>query len=249
MPTSTFSIAVMFWNRRMFWNVRPRPATTMSFGRALRKIAEPARGALVATAAARRRCSERSRAARRSSRSSPTMIDRLGRARDREPGRGDQRRRRRRARATGPARARPASAGRSSSRRGTRSRRPSGRRCPAMMLKNVVLPAPFGPIRLTIELSRDREVDVVDRDQAAEALGDAARRRRIVASSAARTSSPASSSTSPRPGVSPSEPTTSSSASPSSSSSSSAMCSSRRRRWLGNRPSGRNSIISTSATP
>jgi hypothetical protein len=25
----------MFWKRRMFWNVRPSPATTMSFGRAL----------------------------------------------------------------------------------------------------------------------------------------------------------------------------------------------------------------------
>ena len=34
-PTSTFSSAVMFWNRRMFWNVRPTPASTMSFGRAL----------------------------------------------------------------------------------------------------------------------------------------------------------------------------------------------------------------------
>ena len=38
MPTSTFSIALMFWKRRMFWNVRPRPSTTMSFGRALLKM-------------------------------------------------------------------------------------------------------------------------------------------------------------------------------------------------------------------
>ena len=37
-PTRMFSIAVMFWNRRMFWKVRPRPASTMSLGRALRKI-------------------------------------------------------------------------------------------------------------------------------------------------------------------------------------------------------------------
>jgi len=37
-PTRTFSIAVMFWKRRMFWKVRPRPATTMSFGRALLKM-------------------------------------------------------------------------------------------------------------------------------------------------------------------------------------------------------------------
>ena len=38
------------------------------------------------------------------------------------------------------------------------------------MLKNVVLPAPFGPMRLTIAAARDREVDVADGDQAAEAL-------------------------------------------------------------------------------
>ena len=38
------------------------------------------------------------------------------------------------------------------------------------MLKNVVLPAPFGPIRLTIAPLRNREVDVVDGDEAAELL-------------------------------------------------------------------------------
>ena len=38
MPTSTFSMAVMFWKRRMFWNVRPTPARTMSFGRPLLKM-------------------------------------------------------------------------------------------------------------------------------------------------------------------------------------------------------------------
>ena len=38
-----------------------------------------------------------------------------------------------------------------------------------MQLKNVVLPAPFGPMIETIEPLRDREVDVVDRRQAAEA--------------------------------------------------------------------------------
>ena len=37
-PTRTFSSAVMFWNSRMFWNVRPSPAATMSLGRALRKM-------------------------------------------------------------------------------------------------------------------------------------------------------------------------------------------------------------------
>ena len=30
----------MFWKSRMFWKVRPMPAATMSFGRALRKIAD-----------------------------------------------------------------------------------------------------------------------------------------------------------------------------------------------------------------
>ncbi len=37
-PTRTFSRAVMFWKRRMFWNVRPIPAFTMSLGRALRNV-------------------------------------------------------------------------------------------------------------------------------------------------------------------------------------------------------------------
>ena len=34
----TFSRAVMFAKRRMFWKVRPRPAVTMSFGRAVLKM-------------------------------------------------------------------------------------------------------------------------------------------------------------------------------------------------------------------
>ena len=38
------------------------------------------------------------------------------------------------------------------------------------MLKNVVLPAPFGPMRLTIEPLRDHEVDVVDGHEPAELL-------------------------------------------------------------------------------
>ena len=38
------------------------------------------------------------------------------------------------------------------------------------MLKNVVLPAPFGPDQAHDRALRDREVDVVDRDQAAELL-------------------------------------------------------------------------------
>ena len=43
---------------------------------------------------------------------------------------------------------------------------------PATTLKNVVLPAPFGPMRLTIEPLGIDEVGLVDGDQAAEALGD-----------------------------------------------------------------------------
>ena len=31
-PTSTFSSAVMFWNRRMFWNVRPIPRCVKACG-------------------------------------------------------------------------------------------------------------------------------------------------------------------------------------------------------------------------
>ena len=32
MPTSTFSSAVMCWNRRMFWNVRPIPSSVIACG-------------------------------------------------------------------------------------------------------------------------------------------------------------------------------------------------------------------------
>ena len=32
MPTSTFSSAVMFWKRRMFWNVRPMPRAVIACG-------------------------------------------------------------------------------------------------------------------------------------------------------------------------------------------------------------------------
>src|SRR5205085_1103799 len=94
---------------------------------------------------------------------------------------------------------------------------------------------------------RDREVDAADRDEAAEPLGDVLGvedvRHRRSPSSVPRSSS--------APGRSPIAPsisgdsTTSSTSSPSSS----ATWSSRRLRWLGNRPSGRNSIIPTSAIP
>ena len=32
MPTSTFSIADMFWKRRMFWKVRPTPRAVIACG-------------------------------------------------------------------------------------------------------------------------------------------------------------------------------------------------------------------------
>ena len=32
MPTSVFSIAVMFWNSRMFWKVRPTPRCVIVCG-------------------------------------------------------------------------------------------------------------------------------------------------------------------------------------------------------------------------
>ncbi len=41
---------------------------------------------------------------------------------------------------------------------------------PVIMLKNVVLPAPFGPDQAHDRATRDREVDVVHRDQTAELL-------------------------------------------------------------------------------
>ena len=49
-----------------------------------------------------------------------------------------------------------------------------GSMTPRRTLKNVVLPAPFGPMRLTIESFGDREVDGVDGDEAAEPPGDLA---------------------------------------------------------------------------
>ena len=46
-----------------------------------------------------------------------------------------------------------------------------GRRNEAISLNSVDLPAPFGPMTERISLLSDVERDVVDRDQAAEALG------------------------------------------------------------------------------
>ena len=49
-----------------------------------------------------------------------------------------------------------------------------------MQLKNVVLPAPLGPMSETIALLGHGEVDVVDRDEAAEELRDAGRLEDVV---------------------------------------------------------------------
>ncbi len=49
-----------------------------------------------------------------------------------------------------------------------------GGKKPVIRLKNVVLPAPFGPMIARSSPGRDVQGDVVDRDQAAERLGRAA---------------------------------------------------------------------------
>ena len=41
-----------------------------------------------------------------------------------------------------------------------------------MQLTSVDLPEPFGPIRPSALARRDREIDAVERDEAAEALAD-----------------------------------------------------------------------------
>ena len=46
---------------------------------------------------------------------------------------------------------------------------------PVSRLKNVVLPAPFGPMRAVIDAARDLEVGDVDRGEAAEAAADRVR--------------------------------------------------------------------------
>ena len=94
------------------------------------------------------------------------------------------------------------------------------------MLKKVVLPAPFGPMRLTIDPRGIGEVDVVHRDQAAELLPDLDRLENVAVADRAHARSRRRGTAVPSP------------------SSNSAL-----RRALGIRPSGRNSIISTSGDP
>ncbi len=49
-------------------------------------------------------------------------------------------------------------------------------------LKKVVLPAPFGPISATMRAARDREVEVVGRDEPAELLADGLGDEKVVGS-------------------------------------------------------------------
>ena len=159
----------MFANSRMFWNVRPIPKRTISLGRALRKI--PARcrrctyhgGRMIAT------MSEPIRSPIATSTSSSPPISRraamltaaktpntTGKANQKN---GSAQVRRGRATTGSPANEIVPSLG--SSR-------------PAMTLKNVVLPAPLGPMRLTIEPSGMSKSIGAHRDEAAEPLRDPA---------------------------------------------------------------------------
>ena len=104
-PTRTFSSAVMFWNSRMFWNVRPIPAATTSFGRALRRMPSRARsvvyqaGRMVATTRVTTSATAHEDCEVTTSPSSPALPAPRASA--------DERDEQRRARPTGPTRARP----------------------------------------------------------------------------------------------------------------------------------------------
>ena len=170
-PTSTFSSAVMFWNRRMFWNVRPRPACDHVVGPGAPEDAEagPSRS-LVPRRPRRRRRASRSSGRARSARS-PMMTD--GRARGAtNPGRS--------CRAPRSRRAATHRTGSSHDRRGRAIiRRPRERDLAAGRVEDAGddveerrLAGAVGPDQADDRALRDREVDVVDGDQAAEALRD-----------------------------------------------------------------------------
>ena len=247
---STFSRTVMFWNSRMFWNVRPMPASTMSFGRALLKTP--------------RRRSSRSYQGGRTMPMSRLTIRTASAAVDDEqlhvgvlwgqdPCNGSRTRSAMTAgtnQTNGSIHARSA---RATIRRPRNVISPSlGSRMPATTLKKVVLPAPFGPMRLTMDPWGIDQLRLVHGYQPAKTLGDGPRvhqdgsrvciRRRVVLGQEVdRWFAHASS---PRPsGPSGSAPSTSAPAG------SSVTCSSWARRRLGNRPSGRRSIMPTSASP
>ena len=224
----------------MFWNVRPTPASTMSLGRALRKIPNRSSCFWYQTG---RMIASRSDATSSISATKPASAEQAAvemtpsAPQDRREAADDERRQR----PTRATRTRSARAGRSSAGPGTSTSPAVGSMMPSRMLKNVVLPAPFGPIRLTIEPSGmakstlltatrppNRRVTCArDEDAAGSAcwrrrsfrqvlLGRARRRSRSSSCSASVTS----------------------------------RCAARACAWLlGNRPSGRNSIIATSARP
>ena len=114
-----------------------------------------------------------------------------------------------------------------------------------MTLKNVVLPAPLGPMRLTIEPARDLEVDLVDGHEAAEALGDLACASRIeVAARRGGGRQPLR-----RHSVAEPRSVGGGHGRVTSASVAAAVELALPRRLLGNRPSGRSSIIPTRARP
>ena len=133
----------------MFWNVRPMPAWTMSFGRALLKT--PNR--------VQRRSYQGGRmmAVSRLATSTPIAIVMVSRPTSRLLGSTSTQAMppMRKARIAGASHTNGSShvrSGRAIIRRPLNSTTPDvGSRIPATMLKKVVLPAPFGPMRLTIE--------------------------------------------------------------------------------------------------
>ena len=173
-PTRTFSTAVMFWNRRMFWNVRPTPACDHVVGAGAAEDPEPLELLLVPDRPDDREQQRSPRAA--------SMRDHAGReaGRRRCPlsrRRGSPRGRRRRSTAA-PTRAThrdPLAGGRSSAGRWNVDLA-RGRVDDAQQdVEERRLAGAVGPDEADDRSFRDREVDLVDRDQAAEPAGDLAR--------------------------------------------------------------------------
>ena len=138
----------MFWNSLMFWKVRPMPAATTSFGRALRKI--PIR------LSSREYHGGRMIASSKVEMSNPMTASVVSAAasspRDGAPrSDGDDHRDDRRGDPDDRLEPRPSGAQDEVLAQETRRLRPIGSIRPATTLKKVVLPAPLGPMMLTIE--------------------------------------------------------------------------------------------------